>query len=93
MSHVADPDRYNSTTRHRRTGRLGLGLPVLSLGYCHNFRDDMPFETRCEIALRAFGLGITRHNLANNYGPPYGSAEIHFGRLTTQDLALRRDER
>ncbi|NUP24632.1 MAG: L-glyceraldehyde 3-phosphate reductase [Streptomyces sp.] len=92
MSHLADPERYNGTMRYRRTGRSGLDLPLLSLGYWHNFGDDRPFESQREIALRAFDLGITHHDLANNYGPPYGSAEINFGRLMKQDLAPYRDE-
>ncbi|MFH0518411.1 L-glyceraldehyde 3-phosphate reductase [Streptomyces sp. M41] len=92
MNHVADPERYNGTMRYRRTGRSGLDLPVLSLGYWHNFGDDKPFESQREIALRAFDLGITHHDLANNYGPPYGAAELNFGRLMKQDLAPYRDE-
>ncbi len=71
MTYVAAPERYHGTMRYRRTGRSGLDLPVLSLGYWHNFGDDRPFETQREIALRAFDLGITHHDLANNYGPPY----------------------
>ncbi|MFF4753721.1 L-glyceraldehyde 3-phosphate reductase [Streptomyces sp. NPDC002514] len=92
MNHVASPERYAGPMRYRRTGRSGLDLPVLSLGYWHNFGDDRPFETQREIALRAFDLGITHHDLANNYGPPYGSAEINFGRLLKRDLAPYRDE-
>ncbi|MEU6201664.1 L-glyceraldehyde 3-phosphate reductase [Streptomyces sp. NPDC047061] len=92
MNHVADPERYNGTMRYRRTGRSGLDLPVLSLGYWHNFGDDRSFESQRDIALRAFDLGITHHDLANNYGPPYGSAELTFGRLLRQDLAPYRDE-
>lgn len=92
MTHVADPERYDGTMRYRRTGRSGLDLPLLSLGYWHNFGDDRPFETQREIALRAFDLGITHHDLANNYGPPYGAAEANFGRLLKQDLAPYRDE-
>lgn len=92
MNHVAAPDRYDGTMLYRRTGRSGLDLPVLSLGYWHNFGDDMAFETQREIALRAFDLGITHHDLANNYGPPYGSAEINFGRILRRDLASHRDE-
>ncbi|MFG2606323.1 L-glyceraldehyde 3-phosphate reductase [Streptomyces sp. NPDC048514] len=92
MTYVADPARYDGTMRYRRTGRSGLDLPVLSLGYWHNFGDDRPFETQREIALRAFDLGITHHDLANNYGPPYGAAELNFGRLMKQDLAPYRDE-
>ncbi|MEV6764484.1 L-glyceraldehyde 3-phosphate reductase [Streptomyces sp. NPDC051105] len=92
MNHVADPERYNGTMRYRRTGRSGLDLPVLSLGYWHNFGDDRSFDSQREIALRAFDLGITHHDLANNYGPPYGSAEVNFGRLLKRDLAPYRDE-
>jgi L-glyceraldehyde 3-phosphate reductase len=92
MNHLANPERYDGTMRYRRTGRSGLDLPLLSLGYWHNFGDDRPFERQREIALRAFDLGITHHDLANNYGPPYGSAEINFGRLMKQDLAPYRDE-
>lgn len=92
MNHVADPERYNGAMRYRRTGRSGLDLPVLSLGYWHNFGDDRSFQSQRDIALRAFDLGITHHDLANNYGPPYGSAEINFGRLMKQDLAPYRDE-
>ncbi|MFJ6857449.1 L-glyceraldehyde 3-phosphate reductase [Streptomyces werraensis] len=92
MNHLAAPDRYDGAMRYRRTGRSGLDLPLLSLGYWHNFGDDRSFESQRAIALRAFGLGITHHDLANNYGPPYGSAEINFGRLMRQDLAPYRDE-
>ncbi|WP_210593493.1 L-glyceraldehyde 3-phosphate reductase [Streptomyces sp. GESEQ-35] len=92
MNHIAHPERYNGTMRYRRTGRSGLDLPLLSLGYWHNFGDDRAFDTQREIALRAFDLGITHHDLANNYGPPYGAAEINFGRLMQRDLAPYRDE-
>ncbi|MGW1729285.1 L-glyceraldehyde 3-phosphate reductase [Streptomyces sp. NPDC002306] len=92
MHHVADANRYDGTMQYRRTGRSGLDLPVLSLGYWHNFGDDNAFEAQRQIALRAFDLGITHHDLANNYGPPYGSAEINFGRIMRQDLAPYRDE-
>ncbi|MEU1179967.1 L-glyceraldehyde 3-phosphate reductase [Streptomyces sp. NPDC005820] len=92
MTHVAHPERYDNGMLYRRTGRSGLDLPVLSLGYWHNFGDDRPFEKQREIALRAFDLGITHHDLANNYGPPYGSAELNFGRLMKQDLGPYRDE-
>ncbi|MFI9262913.1 L-glyceraldehyde 3-phosphate reductase [Streptomyces werraensis] len=92
MNHLAAPDRYDGAMRYRRTGRSGLDLPLLSLGYWHNFGDDRSFESQRAIALRAFDLGITHHDLANNYGPPYGSAEINFGRLMKRDLALYRDE-
>ncbi|MDU0303763.1 L-glyceraldehyde 3-phosphate reductase [Streptomyces sp. PAL114] len=92
MNHLARTDRYDGTMRYRRTGRSGLDLPLLSLGYWHNFGDDRSFESQRAIALRAFDLGITHHDLANNYGPPYGSAEINFGRLMQRDLAPYRDE-
>lgn len=81
--------RHHALPAHRT---FGPRPPLLSLGYWHNFGDDRPFETQREIALRAFDLGITHHDLANNYGPPYGSAEINFGRLMKQDLAPYRDE-
>jgi len=92
MSYTADPRRYEDRMLYRRTGRWGLDLPVLSLGYWHNFGDDRPFETQREISRRAFDLGITHHDLANNYGPPYGAAEINFGRLMREDLRPYRDE-
>ncbi|MCI2416012.1 L-glyceraldehyde 3-phosphate reductase [Saccharopolyspora sp. K220] len=92
MDYVAAPDRYRTAMRYRRTGRSGLDLPVLSLGYWHNFGDDRPFEVQRAIARRAFDLGITHHDLANNYGPPYGAAEINFGRLMREDFAPYRDE-
>ncbi|GAY09754.1 L-glyceraldehyde 3-phosphate reductase [Pseudonocardia sp. N23] len=92
MSHSPDPARYDGTMRYRRSGRSGLDLPMLSLGFWHNFGDDRPFETQRAIALRAFDLGITHFDLANNYGPPYGSAEINAGRILREDLAGHRDE-
>ncbi len=92
MSYTADPERYDGRMHYRRTGRSGLDLPVLSLGYWHNFGDDRPFEVQRAIARRAFDLGITHHDLANNYGPPYGGAEINFGRLMAEDLRPYRDE-
>jgi L-glyceraldehyde 3-phosphate reductase len=92
MTHTASPDRYEGKMQYRRTGRSGLDLPVLSLGYWHNFGDDRPFEVQRAIARRAFDLGITYHDLANNYGPPYGSAEINFGRLMKEDFRPYRDE-
>jgi L-glyceraldehyde 3-phosphate reductase len=92
MTYTASPDRYEGKMQYRRTGRSGLDLPVLSLGYWHNFGDDRPFEVQRAIARRAFDLGITHHDLANNYGPPYGSAEINFGRLMREDFKTYRDE-
>ncbi|HWC09176.1 MAG TPA: L-glyceraldehyde 3-phosphate reductase [Solirubrobacterales bacterium] len=92
MSYVADPARYDGAMQYRRCGRSGLDLPVLSLGYWHNFGDDRPFETQRAIARRAFDLGIVHHDLANNYGPPYGAAEVNFGRLMREDFRPYRDE-
>ena len=91
MSYVPDPSRYEQMT-YRRTGRSGLDLPVLSLGLWHNFGDDTPQETQRAVVRRAFDLGITHFDLANNYGPPYGAAEINFGRLIREDLRPFRDE-
>ncbi|TKV60675.1 L-glyceraldehyde 3-phosphate reductase [Nakamurella flava] len=91
MTYLAAEDRYE-TMQYRRTGRSGLDLPLLSLGYWHNFGDDVPFETQRAISRRAFDLGITHHDLANNYGPPYGSSEINFGRLMREDFRPYRDE-
>lgn len=91
MSYIAADDRYDSMP-YRRTGRSGLDLPLLSLGYWHNFGDDKPFETQRAISRRAFDLGITHHDLANNYGPPYGAAEVNFGRLMREDFGPYRDE-
>ena len=92
MTYDADTNRYDGKMVYRRTGRSGLDLPVLSLGYWHNFGDDRKFETQREIARQAFDLGITHHDLANNYGPPYGAAEINFGRLMKEDFRPYRDE-
>ena len=91
MSYVADPARYERMP-YRRTGRSGLQLPALSIGLWQNFGGERPFETSREILLRAFDLGITHIDLANNYGPPYGSAEETFGRLMATDLRPYRDE-
>ncbi|HYS29635.1 MAG TPA: aldo/keto reductase, partial [Candidatus Limnocylindria bacterium] len=77
---------------YRRTGRSGLKLPQLSLGLWQNFGGDHPSEVQRAIIRRAFDLGITHFDLANNYGPPYGSAEQHFGRILASDLAGHRDE-
>ncbi|HEX6682090.1 MAG TPA: L-glyceraldehyde 3-phosphate reductase [Candidatus Limnocylindrales bacterium] len=91
MTYVADPKRYDSM-QYRRTGRSGLKLPAISLGLWHNFGHDRPWLTQREIVLRAFDLGITHFDLANNYGPPYGSAEENFGRMLATDLRPYRDE-
>jgi L-glyceraldehyde 3-phosphate reductase len=91
VTYVAADNRYESL-RYRRCGRSGLLLPPLSLGLWHNFGGERPFETQRAIARRAFDLGITHFDLANNYGPPYGSAEENFGRLLATDLGPYRDE-
>ena len=91
MPYVADPARYDSMT-YRRTGRSGLLLPAISLGLWHNFGDDRSWTTQREICRRAFDLGVTHFDLANNYGPPYGAAEANFGRILAADLASHRDE-
>jgi L-glyceraldehyde 3-phosphate reductase len=85
------PDRYEHMT-YRRCGRSGLDLPAVSLGLWHNFGHDRPLDTSAAIVRRAFDLGVTHFDLANNYGPPYGSAEENFGRLLRRDLAPFRDE-
>jgi L-glyceraldehyde 3-phosphate reductase len=89
--HQAAPDRYAAMS-YRRCGRSGLLLPVVSLGLWHNFGDDRPRETQRSILLRAFDLGITHLDAANNYGPPYGSAETNLGRVLATDLLPYRDE-
>jgi len=91
MTYLADPERYERMP-YRRTGRSGLLLPAVSLGLWNNFGGDRPYETSRAIVRRAFDLGITHFDLANNYGPPYGSAEETFGRLVATDLAPYRDE-
>jgi L-glyceraldehyde 3-phosphate reductase len=85
------PDRYERL-RYRRCGRSGLDLPAISLGLWWNFGGDRPFENGREVVRRAFDLGVTHFDLANNYGPPYGSAEENFGRMLRQDLRPFRDE-
>ncbi|MFI7587577.1 L-glyceraldehyde 3-phosphate reductase [Spongisporangium articulatum] len=89
---VADADRYDGRMPYRRTGRSGLLLPAISLGLWHNFGDDKPIETQRAILRRAFDLGVTHFDLANNYGPPYGSAEQNFGSIFAQDFRPYRDE-
>ncbi len=91
MSYVAADDRYQSTT-YRRCGRSGVQLPLISLGLWHNFGNDRPIDTQRAILRRAFDLGVTHFDLANNYGPPYGSAETNFGRIMREDFAPYRDE-
>ena len=91
MTYVPVRDRYERM-RYNRSGRSGLQLPAISLGLWNNFGYDHPFETGRAIVRRAFDLGITHFDLANNYGPPYGSAEENFGRMLALDLAPYRDE-
>src|SRR6266851_133716 len=88
---MQDGDRYTHMP-FRRTGRSGLMLPAMSLGLWQNFGGDRPIETQRAIVRRAFDLGITHFDLANNYGPPYGSAEENFGRILREDLRPYRDE-
>ncbi|MDP9490850.1 MAG: aldo/keto reductase, partial [Actinomycetota bacterium] len=91
MTYVPAEDRYERMG-YRRSGRSGLQLPAISLGLWHNFGGDRPLELGRAIVRRAFDLGVTHFDLANNYGPPYGSAEENFGRLFHADLAPYRDE-
>jgi L-glyceraldehyde 3-phosphate reductase len=96
MTYVADPARYDADgsgrATFRRCGRSGLDLPAISLGLWHNFGDDKPIETQRAILRRAFDRGVTHFDLANNYGPPYGSAEKNFGTIFAQDFRPYRDE-
>ena len=91
MAYVPAAERYDAM-RYNRCGASGLKLPAVSLGLWHNFGHDRPLDSGRAIVRRAFDLGVTHFDLANNYGPPYGSAEENFGRLFTQDLAPYRDE-
>ncbi|HEV7566045.1 MAG TPA: L-glyceraldehyde 3-phosphate reductase [Microbacteriaceae bacterium] len=91
MTYVPSETQYDSMP-YRRSGRSGLKLPAISLGLWQNFGDDVPFETQRAILRRAFDLGVTHFDLANNYGPPYGSAETNFGEHMRQDFAAHRDE-
>jgi L-glyceraldehyde 3-phosphate reductase len=92
LTYVAAEDRYDGRMPYRRCGRSGLKLPAISLGLWHNFGDDRPIDTQRAILRRAFDLGVCHFDLANNYGPPYGSAETNFGRILREDLAPYRDE-
>jgi len=91
VTYLADPTRYDSMT-YRRCGQSGIKLPAISLGLWHNFGDERPLDTQRAILRRAFDLGITHFDLANNYGPPYGSAETNFGRILATDFKPYRDE-
>ncbi len=91
MTYFPAESRYDQVP-YRRLGRSGLKLPAVSLGLWHNFGDDKPFETQRAVLRRAFDLGVTHFDLANNYGPPAGSAETNFGRHLREDFAAYRDE-
>ncbi len=91
MTYLAAAARYDQMS-YRRCGRSGIDLPAVSLGLWHNFGDDKPIITQRAILRRAFDLGITHFDLANNYGPPYGAAEKNFGRIFSEDLKSHRDE-
>jgi L-glyceraldehyde 3-phosphate reductase len=91
VTYVAAGDRYDAIA-YRRCGRSGLKLPAISLGLWHNFGGDRPYETQQAICRRAFDRGVTHFDLANNYGPPYGSAEENFGHILADDLRPYRDE-
>jgi L-glyceraldehyde 3-phosphate reductase len=91
VTYSASEDRYRTMT-YRRAGRSGLKLPAISLGLWHNFGDARPIDRQRDIIRRAFDLGVTHFDLANNYGPPPGSAETNFGRILATDLAAHRDE-
>ena len=91
MSYAPDPDRY-SVANFRRCGRSGLELPAISLGLWQNFGGTDAFETGRAIVRRAFDRGVTHFDLANNYGPPPGAAELTFGRILREDFLPYRDE-
>src|SRR3954470_2699314 len=92
MTYLAAENRYDDLMPYRRCGRSGLKLPAISLGLWHNFGDDRPVETQRAILRRAFDLGITHFDLANNYGRPAGAAEVALGRALKTDFAAHRDE-
>lgn len=91
-AHYRAADNRYDTMEYRRTGRSGLKLPAVSLGLWHNFGDDRSLESQRAILRRAFDLGVTHFDLANNYGPPPGSAELNFGKIFAQDFRPYRDE-
>jgi L-glyceraldehyde 3-phosphate reductase len=92
MAHQPAPDRYDNSALYRPCGRSGIRLPALSLGLWHNFGAEADFANARALVLRSFDLGITHFDLANNYGPPHGSAETTFGRILREELAGHRDE-
>ncbi len=89
--YIASSNRY-ATMKYRRCGRSGVQLPLISLGLWQNFGGYAPIETSRSILHKAFDFGITHFDLANNYGPPYGSAEVNFGRILKDDFSVYRDE-
>lgn len=91
MTYAAHADRYSQTS-YRRCGRSGIDLPAVSLGLWQNFGDETPIDTQRAMLRRAFDLGVTHFDLANNYGPPYGTAELNFGRILREDFLPYRDE-
>ncbi len=90
-TYLPSPDRYD-TMQYRRCGRSGIQLPAVSLGLWQNFGDDRTIDSQKAILRRAFDRGVTHFDLANNYGPPYGGAEVNFGRILREDFASLRDE-
>lgn len=90
--YVPEPGRYDGRMPYRRCGRSGLDLPEISLGFWHNFGDTDPIARQRAVMQRAFDLGITHFDLANNYGPPYGSSELNVGRILAEDFKNLRDE-
>lgn len=92
MTYTPDEGRYDTSMQYRRTGQSGLLLPEISLGLWQNFGDDRPLETQRAILHRAFDAGVTHFDLANNYGPPAGAAELNFGKIFGQDFSPYRDE-
>jgi L-glyceraldehyde 3-phosphate reductase len=92
MTYLAAADRYDDKMPYRRSGRSGLQLPAVSLGLWQNFGSDRPIDTQRSILRRAFDLGVTHFDLANNYGPIYGAAESNFGRILSEDFRPYRDE-
>jgi L-glyceraldehyde 3-phosphate reductase len=91
VTYTAADERYDTMT-YRRAGRSGIKLPAISLGLWHNFGDGRAWQSQRDIVRRAFDLGVTHFDLANNYGPPPGSAETNFGRILDTDLRAHRDE-
>lgn len=92
MNYQASPTRYDHTMQYRASGKSGLKLPAITLGLWHNFGDATPFQTQRDMLRTAFDLGVTHFDLANNYGPPAGSAETNFGEHMRRDFKPYRDE-